>query len=404
MSNKLTYFTINSVNISILLFAFLIWGEFSVFFVGALLFMINGFLFPYFNRTYNAKLFDVVKTAVIFFVIIWVYFVLKIPDSAELIRLTGFLWYFIDFAAFFALGYFLTKIKRNEVKMLVFYALTGILIYRVCVFFSHPVAGSVMGMFYFFAGVKIFLKRKIKWYFVIAGLTLPYLFLYLFTGNLKELTLANTVWIIISILFSWAFVKSKVSGVSFNLRQMTIVISYVLIAAAFYIGFLNLTEYLFNRNTHLPQNKFFIESFTDMEGVEVSSDVFKGKMVVLDLWTTNCSRCFEKFPEFEKFYDENKDKVLIYAVGLPHKNQSRQKVEQLIQKLDYHFPYLISNNNFTHYREEYNIAGVPAIIILDKNGKVVYNSSLNNKSLIWVNNLQRIVHSLLLKNDQNNNN
>ncbi len=337
MHNKLPCFAINGVNISILLLAFLFWGEFSVFFVGALLFMINGFLFPYFNRTYNAKLFDVVKTTIIFFVIIWVYFVMKMPDSVALIRLTGFLWYFIDFAVFFALGYFLSKIKKNEVKMLVFYALTGILIYRVCVFFSHPVAGSVAGIFFFFASAQIFLKRKIKWYFVIAGLTLPYLFLFLFAGNLKELTLAKTLWIIISILFSWLFVRSKISGVAFNRRQIIIVISYIFIAVTFYIGFLNLTEYMFNRNTRLPQNKFFIESFTNMEGVEVSSNGFKGRIVVLDLWTTNCSRCFEKFPEFEKFYDENKEEVLIYAVGLPHKNQSRQKVEQFIQKLDYHF-------------------------------------------------------------------
>lgn len=399
MKTKIKYFPLTGVTIIILLLAFFFWGEHSIFYVGALLFMINGFLFPYFNRTYHVKLFDIVKTVIVFFIIIWVYFVLKMPDSAELIRLTGFLWYFIDFAVFFTLGYFLTKIKRDAVKMLVFYSLTGILFHRVCVFFSHPVAGSVIGMFYFFAGTQMFLKKKVKWYFVIAGLTLPYFFFYFFAGDLKVLALTNSFWIIISILFSWFFVKSKVPGVMFNHRQITIVISYIFVAIAFYIGLLNLTEYLFNRNTHLPQNKVFIESFTNTKGAKLSSAGFKGSIVVLDLWTTNCSHCYEKFPEFEKFYDENKDKVLIYAVGLPHKNQSKQKVEQFIQKLDYHFPYLISNNDFTHYREEYHIAGVPAIIILDKNGKVVYNSSLNNNSLIWVNNLQNNIQKLLLKEE-----
>ena len=386
-------------NIFILLLAFFFWGESSVFFVGALLFFANGFLFPYLKKQNLVKLSGYIKSTAVFFLVIWIYFVFKLNEAAELIRLTGFLLYLADFTVFFVIGYSLTKIKTEDVKLLAFYAIVGILIYRVCVFFSHPVAGSITGIFYFLAGTHMFSKSKVKWYYIVAGLVLPYLTFYFLAGDLKELSLLNTLWIVISILFSWFFVQYKRKGIRFKNRQIVLVVSYVFVTLASYIGFLNLQEYLFNKDTQLPDNIVFTETFTNMKGQEISSEFFRGKVVVLDIWSTSCSRCFKKFPEFERFYDENKNRILIYAVGLPYNNQNRQDIEQVIRKLDYHFPFLISNNDFTHYREEYNIAGVPAIIILDKNGKVMYNSSLNNNSFVWVNNLQSLVDEMILKNE-----
>src|SRR5438876_938837 len=61
---------------------------------------------------------------------------------------------------------------------------------------------------------------------------------------------------------------------------------------------------------------------------------FKGKLVILDMWSTWCTSCITAFPEMETLQKQFKDKIQILLVN-PHnpKYDSKQKIESVLARL-----------------------------------------------------------------------
>ena len=59
--------------------------------------------------------------------------------------------------------------------------------------------------------------------------------------------------------------------------------------------------------------------FTAPDGQVVTAREFRGKVLVLDFWTTSCAICFHEFPKLERLYAEYRDRsdVEVYAVNVP---------------------------------------------------------------------------------------
>ena len=57
--------------------------------------------------------------------------------------------------------------------------------------------------------------------------------------------------------------------------------------------------------------------FITLAGKRISSSDLKGKIIVLDFWSTDCNPCRKSMPEMEKFYQKykNNQKVAIYLVN-----------------------------------------------------------------------------------------
>lgn len=209
-------------------------------------------------------------------------------------------------------------------------------------------------------------------------------FVFLKSTN-DELSLPNYYgFAIYFLVFAVSFTIGRIIKVKVNNRNLQellffAVLSLLLMRASIFLG------------------KPFFASFSGVVVFFFSYRLFlKGKIVVLDLWTTSCVVCFKKFPEFEKFYNNNKDRddIEIYALNLPLKGQKLSEIVRIINNMEYDFPDAIAVKNYQHYHNIYNISGVPSIIVLNKKGKLVYNSSFNNNPLILVNNLQTIVDKL----------
>ena len=60
---------------------------------------------------------------------------------------------------------------------------------------------------------------------------------------------------------------------------------------------------------------------------------FKGKLVILDMWSVFCTSCIASFPEMEKLQNQFKDKIQILLVN-PHdsKYDSEEKIKSTLQK------------------------------------------------------------------------
>ena len=95
----------------------------------------------------------------------------------------------------------------------------------------------------------------------------------------------------------------------------------------------------------------------------------KGKVVVLDFWATWCGPCRESIPEVERIYRKYKGKA-IQVIGVSEDNPSTQgNIPQVQQALGMTYPIMIANKA-PDIAEKYSTGSIPALYVIDKEGKI----------------------------------
>jgi thiol-disulfide isomerase/thioredoxin len=114
--------------------------------------------------------------------------------------------------------------------------------------------------------------------------------------------------------------------------------------------------------------------FVTLNGENVSSDNLKGKVVVLDFWSSDCGPCVKSMPQMERFYQKYKDdkRVAIYLVNSgwesfeKAKSFAKGKREHFLffswgEKYDLPFAYDNASATLKKFRLDSN----PSTIIID---------------------------------------
>ena len=111
----------------------------------------------------------------------------------------------------------------------------------------------------------------------------------------------------------------------------------------------------------------------DVKGKEYTSDQFKGKVQVLDFWFTGCVPCRAEMPYMEKLADEMKGMPIVFAsLSLDTGDELVGLWKQMVQDkkgAEYHLN--VPGGFKSDLSKAYLIHGVPRIIIIDKEGKIV---------------------------------
>lgn len=103
-----------------------------------------------------------------------------------------------------------------------------------------------------------------------------------------------------------------------------------------------------------------------------------GIVYVLDFWTTSCGVCFREFPKFEEFATEysGREDIKLYAVNVPRGEETDSDILYIFYRYcSRDFPVVIArdldiNGNVL------GIKSVPAIIVIDGKGKMIYRGGL----------------------------
>ncbi|SOC43013.1 TlpA disulfide reductase family protein [Ureibacillus acetophenoni] len=110
-------------------------------------------------------------------------------------------------------------------------------------------------------------------------------------------------------------------------------------------------------------------TLSDLNGKAVNLSDFKGKIVILNFWTTWCPPCIEEMPEMQRFYEKNKDhRIEIVAVNLTNFDNGQQAIESFVQDYGLTFPVLLDKDGVL--RSMYEILTIPTSFILDTEGGV----------------------------------
>lgn len=106
----------------------------------------------------------------------------------------------------------------------------------------------------------------------------------------------------------------------------------------------------------------------DLAGQAVRLSALRGKVVVLNLWTTWCAPCREEMPSMERLYDRLRGRDF-QLLAVSQDEGGKRVVEPFVRELKLSFPVLIDPEH--QVGDRYGVWGYPETFVIDRNGYVV---------------------------------
>jgi len=103
----------------------------------------------------------------------------------------------------------------------------------------------------------------------------------------------------------------------------------------------------------------------NLEGMEVSLEDYRGKIVLVNFWATWCVYCDIEMPDLQKIDTENED-VVVLAVDV---GEDKETVEKYINENGYDFEVVLDENGAV--ARMYLVGGYPASYFIDKEGILI---------------------------------
>lgn len=144
------------------------------------------------------------------------------------------------------------------------------------------------------------------------------------------------------------------------------------------------------RRINLPGHEIEVEG-TFLDGKPIDWQSYRGKVVLLDFWATNCGFCIAEVPNlienYRLFHDKGFD-----IVGISM-NTEREPVERYMEESGIPWQTLFQENSeargWDHpVATKYAISAIPRLILVDQQGKVV---SMNARGRLLTAELQRLL-------------
>ncbi|RXQ95554.1 AhpC/TSA family protein [Ancylomarina salipaludis] len=121
-----------------------------------------------------------------------------------------------------------------------------------------------------------------------------------------------------------------------------------------------------------------IFEFPDVDGKMINLKDFRGNYLIVDFWASWCGPCRNEIPHLKETYEHYKDKgVNILSVSI---DKSKNAWKKAMRQENMPWPQIQAPGAGKDIMKEYQFSGIPYIILLDKEGKIV-GKQLRGKSL-----------------------
>lgn len=103
-----------------------------------------------------------------------------------------------------------------------------------------------------------------------------------------------------------------------------------------------------------------------LDGSEVRLSDLKGKVVLLNFWTTWCPDCVDEMPLLQEAYAEKQaDGLVVLAVDL---KEDKAKVQRFVDENGLTFTVLLDRKG--EVSDRYNVYYIPHTVIIDRDGEI----------------------------------
>jgi len=110
-------------------------------------------------------------------------------------------------------------------------------------------------------------------------------------------------------------------------------------------------------------------SFPDKSGKKVFLSDFKGKLVYIDIWNSNCSPCFKEFPALEELIENHNDQDIVF-IGISY--DSNETVwKKTMKKKKLKGVQLFASGWNSQFGKDYLVYSNPRFILIDNNGNFI---------------------------------
>jgi peroxiredoxin len=108
-------------------------------------------------------------------------------------------------------------------------------------------------------------------------------------------------------------------------------------------------------------------TLSDVDGREVKSTDFKGKVVVVDFWATWCPPCRKELPEYVALQKKYADRGLV-ILGFSLDELPAAQVKAFAEKMKVNYPILMAN---AETAEAFGgVQGLPTAFVIDREGQI----------------------------------
>lgn len=105
----------------------------------------------------------------------------------------------------------------------------------------------------------------------------------------------------------------------------------------------------------------------DLDGKLVSSDEFKGKVVVVDFWATWCPPCRAEIPGYVDLYKKyGKDRLAIVGVSLDESGPAA--VKEFVKKFNINYPIVMGDTDVVGAFG--GMDAIPTTFLIDRTGQI----------------------------------
>lgn len=108
-----------------------------------------------------------------------------------------------------------------------------------------------------------------------------------------------------------------------------------------------------------------------LDGAEVSSDAFRGKVMLLDFWATWCPPCVADLPKLTRLNERYAEEgLVIVSLSIDEGDTAARKVERMVKRRKARHPVFLDATD-TPAWTAYGVRVVPSQYLIDADGRIV---------------------------------
>lgn len=104
-----------------------------------------------------------------------------------------------------------------------------------------------------------------------------------------------------------------------------------------------------------------------LSGEVMSLSSLEGKNVLLNFWASWCPPCKAEMPDMQKFYENNKDDIVVVGINLTTSEPSIDEVKKFVDDYGLTFPVLLDKKDQVGGKM-YQVLSIPTSYFIDSEG------------------------------------